>query len=206
MYSDRGSWVFIHIPKAAGTSVRNALMKHDDSNNQYWGPKFVPQLQRTVDKAHIQAHELYAFPELETRIRTHLVFAVVRNPMDRFISAYNYTRSRRIHDMSVGDLLKLITEYPALTVADMRFVHFCPQKNFLVLPNGKMVADFVTSNPNALVTMVANHMGMAIVMGHDNESSKAGSLRAEDLTTEEKGLINAFYAKDYLYFGDHFGR
>ena len=75
----RAGCVFIHVPKAAGTSINHAL----------YG--------RTL--GHYTALEVRnAFPRL---FNNAYVFSVVRNPYDRLLSAYRFARLGRTADMGM---------------------------------------------------------------------------------------------------------
>jgi len=73
--------VFIHVPKAAGTSVNHALY------GRPLGHYTVTEVQR-------------AFPRLWERAFT---FTVVRNPFDRVLSAYRFARAGRTESMGIRD-------------------------------------------------------------------------------------------------------
>ncbi|SFH65863.1 sulfotransferase family 2 domain-containing protein [Albimonas pacifica] len=72
-FRDSGS-IFIHIPKSAGSSVKTEL---------YGRPMY----------GHIRIADCWAY-EPETT-RAAFKFCFVRNPWDRFLSAYSYLRQRR---------------------------------------------------------------------------------------------------------------
>jgi hypothetical protein len=72
-YSDQYKCVFIHIPKNAGTSIIKAF-KLEQRGHLEW--------------------DRYQQEDPE-RFRNYFKFAVVRNPYDRFVSAYEYARMLR---------------------------------------------------------------------------------------------------------------
>lgn len=73
--------IFIHVPKAAGTSINHAL----------YG--------RTL--GHYTISEIEAqFPRL---VEQCFVFSVVRNPYDRLISAYHFAKKGRTVDMGMSN-------------------------------------------------------------------------------------------------------
>jgi len=88
--SETKQFVFIHNPKCAGTSVRNALLKFDTTNNQFWG--YMTANASKIDKAHLPMYMLrQIFPEYFKRLDTSFVFMQVRNPYLRAVSAFNET-------------------------------------------------------------------------------------------------------------------
>ncbi|MEM6438881.1 MAG: sulfotransferase family 2 domain-containing protein [Pseudomonadota bacterium] len=85
--SDAHRFVFIHVPKCAGTTVRGALADYHDQPKIFWGHEEVEPLGR-IDLAHLTQAELRAaFPEMAERVERYAAFAVARDPMDRFLSA-----------------------------------------------------------------------------------------------------------------------
>lgn len=63
--------IFIHIPKNAGTAINNLLFKRDSAN-------------------HLTVKEYEINNKFRKKIKKYFVFAVVRNPFDRFVSLYTY--------------------------------------------------------------------------------------------------------------------
>lgn len=64
--------VFIHIPKTGGTSLIQAL--------------------GMAETTHIKAVEIFNNDANQKLMKNSFTFAVVRNPIDRFISLYNYAK------------------------------------------------------------------------------------------------------------------
>lgn len=80
-YWNREGVIFVHVPKAAGTSINKAL----------YG--------RTL--GHYTASEIKArFPGLYSR---SFVFSVVRNPWDRVLSAYRFAKVGRTESMGMSN-------------------------------------------------------------------------------------------------------
>ena len=40
--SDINKFIFLHIPKCGGTTIRESLMKFETRNNFYWNQVFLP--------------------------------------------------------------------------------------------------------------------------------------------------------------------
>lgn len=85
--SDRHRFVFVHIPKCAGSSVRKKLSTHDDWNGFFTGVHQHDELGR-VDFVHLPLFVLDDhFPEVLSRVRRYWSAAIVRNPFERFGSS-----------------------------------------------------------------------------------------------------------------------
>src|ERR1700744_524201 len=85
--SDPHRFVFVHVPKCAGTSVRRALRAIDTSDGQFWRIGEHPEM-GAVHFAHLTLPDLARyFPETLAKIRDYQSMAIIRDPRDRFFSA-----------------------------------------------------------------------------------------------------------------------
>lgn len=86
--SDRYRFAFVHIPKCAGTYVRNKLNPFDDTAGYFFRRVDRHPNLGLCDYQHIPLRELQQyFPSEFERISTYSAFAVLRNPFDRFPSS-----------------------------------------------------------------------------------------------------------------------
>lgn len=92
--SETKAFAFIHVPKCAGTSIRNSLSPHDTRNNYLWMHYSMPGASETcanlsIDKAHMPlviSKNLY--PD-DSRLLSELTtFAASRHPIKRLTSAF----------------------------------------------------------------------------------------------------------------------
>lgn len=131
--------IFIHIPKAAGTSVRRAL----------YGTK----------SFHIPAARYRAADK--QRFDTYFKFCFVRNPWDRVCSAYHYLWSKReaeptfpdhrwaayyLSDVSsFEDFIGRLEDDPSFRSAIRRYIHFRDQRDWITAPGarGRPLVDFI---------------------------------------------------------------
>ncbi len=82
-------FIFIHVPKCAGTSIKRALYPYSDEFDQFLGGHpDVPDSQGGVHK-HSTALELKHFATIE-RWDSYFTFSFVRNPLARMVSLYNW--------------------------------------------------------------------------------------------------------------------
>ena len=104
--SKKNKLIFFHIPKNAGTSISNALLK----NEIYYYPwvitsKILKKFKQRTDNFFFDnvqkkiflftSHETVAKIEdkiSENIFNNYFKFAVVRNPYSRFVSRYNYLK------------------------------------------------------------------------------------------------------------------
>jgi chondroitin 4-sulfotransferase 11 len=99
--SDKYKCIFIHIPRAAGTSIKEAL-----------------ELQ---GRGHLPWQYYYlVYPG---QWNSYIKFSVVRNPWDRVVSAYNYAKMKKSY---WHDNLNKITPHPDYELLhDKRFAECC---------------------------------------------------------------------------------
>jgi Sulfotransferase family len=81
-------FIFLHVPKCAGTSFRDALKAYHDDAENFWYRRNDPYFGCEVDYAHMRLWELHAlFPRIFDAMAHYETLALVRNPYERFISA-----------------------------------------------------------------------------------------------------------------------
>jgi hypothetical protein len=78
--SDPHKFVFIHNPKTAGMSIRNAIFQFD-RRNKYSDEKL---MHLTMEQVHQQ------FPEVIEKMKEYYTFMLVRNPFTRCISSFSF--------------------------------------------------------------------------------------------------------------------
>ncbi len=94
MISNRYRYIFVHVPKAGGTTVKRALGDDPTIEENDWH------------------HDLAHFKKMHRdRFDTFFKFAVARNPFDRLVSAYCYNvrlmqENDAIHWRHYGDLYR----------------------------------------------------------------------------------------------------
>ena len=92
--SDTQKFIFLHIPKCGGSTIRNSLKNFDTRNNYFWMFDYLPGAEEKdsklqIDKAHMTSaifKQLY--PKDFELLNDYTVFAVSRDPIKRLISAF----------------------------------------------------------------------------------------------------------------------
>lgn len=78
---------FVHIPKCAGSSVRQQLRDIDDLDQRFFGTIDHPALGK-INGNHLPLWVLEAhYPDDLAKLRAVTTYAVVREPLDRFVSS-----------------------------------------------------------------------------------------------------------------------
>jgi hypothetical protein len=145
--SDEYKFCFIHIPKCAGSTVRAVLDKYDSRANFYWLKKEVDN-KEVVHFAHLTPGLLrkWCADDFE-RVNKYQSFALVRNPVDRFRSAFKQflseDRKKRFDELSSremrSELDDVITALTQGVQLNPRYVHFTRQVDFVYFQGQRFI-------------------------------------------------------------------
>lgn len=205
--------MFLHNPKAAGSSIRSALAKYDDRDNYYWDHEDNVRLSRVVDKAHITLDDFSVYPDAPL-IEDYFVFGFVRNPYSRVYSAFLEKNSQWgvTEDVDFNQFVQ--TELNEINIRfDWNFVHFCPQFYFFYR-GGKCQADFIgrfeslkRDYPRA---MNLAHLDVDADLPYLNRRTTDAGVSADGAQLHEYldkydanslNVVNRLYDRDFVYFG-----
>jgi len=148
--SDNHRFVFVHIPKCAGTTVKARLRAIDTTGDQFFSIVDHPQMGR-VHLEHLTLAELADyFPSAFDKVCEYRSMAIVRDPMDRFVSAI-FQRLREFARQRASDITPETVEAEAEKVAtylasgrsrlEIEYVHFNRQSDFLEHDDRRIVQD-----------------------------------------------------------------
>lgn len=145
--SDEQRFVFVHIPKCAGTSVRDQLRPYDSYDGLFSQTK-PHSVMGEIAYTHIPLDLLseHFSPEF-TKLRTYQSFAVLREPCVRFGSAVRqYLRRKDIHlaemhsEEARAAVLRILDDLEhRWNRTDPRYAHFLPQRDFIYLGEERIV-------------------------------------------------------------------
>lgn len=145
--SDQYKFVFMHIPKCGGSTIRLALK---DINDTPWKePEFDHDELGHLHSTHLPLWMLSEyFPDVYEKVREYDSFAVSRDPMDRFFSALTQ-KCRSILGVPSGDITPKVLADAADDVIshleksprkiDFEHMHFIPQHEFIFLEGEQVV-------------------------------------------------------------------
>lgn len=152
---DRHQFIFIHIPKCAGTTIRLALKKYDSSKGKFAHANGFVEGVGKIDMGHIPLKRLHEFfPEDFQKIKNYRCFAVVRDPYKRFSSSvYQHlkmysgmpVRSMRRSDFvaAVDDFIGNLDKFGSFLPYD--YIHFQRQRDYIYYDDKKLVENLYTS-------------------------------------------------------------
>ncbi len=190
---------YVHVPKTGGTSVANFLERYADSTAFIFSGQWKQSLKDRwsfTSPQHISAANL---SELFPENFFDYSFAVVRHPEDRIISEYKFRIERsRIHAaLPFSDWLRVVLSATKINA----FVfdgHLRPQVDFIP-PNTEIFK--LEDGFNNLTKWMASILDIEeSKMQFDVHSNKSKEHQLV-LSTEDRELIQEFYAADYKKFG-----
>lgn len=184
-FFDEKSCVFIHIPKAAGTAVSNAL---------YGG-----------DPWHYSAQETRAINN--KKFDSYYKFAVVRHPVTRLVSTYNYAQTHI--KKYPGTSLAFMSKYNSfedfilnwLTAENVgAHYFFWTLEKYLCDSDGRLMVDAVIKMENLSgdIKVVENKIGHRLDIKTMNVSKKTVSTQLDDAVIQR---IFDVYNSDFNLFG-----
>lgn len=202
-------YVFVHTPKAAGTTVRSSLLVDSSRDEVFWGIRPLPVGNRLYDWAHFTIGDLRAyFPERMKYLEEYYSFCLCRNPIDRYFSAvtqsikyiphvYNFVSADVdvFHGFANNFALNFLRR--DVINNDFRLVHFKPQVEFFTLDNRVVVDEIIK------VEDLASMSGkVADILGSSLDDTKNRTLRKYGydfgrLSAEARKNVIKFYERDF---------
>ena len=185
--SPRHGFIFVHVPKCAGTSVRTQLIACDPTHIALAQPGTHPVLGQ-IDYGHIPLTDLRAhFPEHFNYLCNLRSFAVMRDPLSRFGSSLRQTlwRYEQKHmtliapDVLRTRTLEILDEVAAeIEKPSAKFIFFARQTDFTFEEGIRRVNHLVPiEHVGAFITFIAAETGTP--MDADRRSNQNVELRAK---------------------------
>lgn len=192
--------IFVHIPKNGGTTI-TTLLKRD----RFLGRKTNLPNDHTGGVENIaELREL-----LGSEADEYFSFGFVRNPWDRFVSAYHYVCQRRPHMTSVTShdgFSEFVSAFASDPEEYMKIRYFRPQISYLGNSEGLLPIDFVGrfENFESDLKSVLDRLGIRRkLMRHRKKTARADY--RQYYTAKERGAVAEAYARDVEYFDYKFG-
>ncbi|KPP97788.1 sulfotransferase family 2 domain-containing protein [Marinobacter sp. HL-58] len=171
--SEKHRFVFVHIPKCAGTSIRNPLTPFNEW--QLAGPPWQKKnsVLGTLDYGHIPLFTLrHHFPAEFEAVRDYWSFAVMRDPFDRFASSVSQRlrmySDQPIQKRSLDEVRLVIDESIDYLSRQPReghllppeYIHFQKQVDYIQLDGVRVLDTIYTVNEiNDLLLDVGRRVG-----------------------------------------------
>ena len=189
-YPNQYRCIFMHIPKAAGTSVSTSLFGSGSRHLRY------TEYQRANAK----------------KFENYFKFTFVRNPWDRLYSAYSFLKGGGMNEMDARWAHENLRDYPdfpsfvrswVTTDNIWNWVHFKPQHYFVCDDQIQQKMDFVGRFETLEhdFEYVAQRIGISSGrLPHMNRIANSGHYR-QFYDEETWGIVASVYAVDIELFG-----
>lgn len=192
--------LFIHITKTAGQSITEFILKNinakiDIDNNLNYG-LLLNKDNLLPGPSHY--HHLFLSEYLENKIipvndiESYFKFAVLRNPFDRFVSAYYFQELYKQYD-SYYDFTAKITKLSNKN--DKLYRMFCPQIEY-ILPVGNTNKFFTVDNINDAFEFLCKRYNFKSITIHKNQNK----YKVNKLDSKTQDFIKDFYFDDFELF------
>ena len=186
--SDEHRFVFVHIPKCAGTSVREQIARIDSYSGKFGlkGPH--PKL-GYIDYSHLPLKTLRDhFPEEFEKVCSYRSVALIREPRERFVSAI-FQHLREFHGIAATSLSrkdairKAADIIKILDTGDVRqrleFVHFNRQFDYLCVDGKIIVRDlFCMDDMMSFVDFVRARVNISLDVARKSNASTVSRFSA----------------------------
>ncbi len=181
--SDRYRFIFIHVPKCAGTSVRAAVLPYHDADDRFL--KTVekhPELGE-LDFRHLPLPLLRELdPEAFHKLKRYDSYALLRDPFQRFRSAmaqrakmYLGKEFAQMDEQELRTEIERVMDYlrsePAVIAP--AFIHFARQSDFVQLGDERLVRHlYPVERVDLFVQALGRHIGTdALRIEHANRTT-----------------------------------
>ena len=195
---------FAHIPKCAGTSIEHYLSSLNGVEIAFIDEKF---LQRGSNNQWNRSSPQHIDGKSLSRIFPvsffDAFFAIVRNPVSRVISAYNFQKNRekKINDyISLDEFIndELIHKYNELGWLDN---HFLPQTLFFYPNVNYKIFKLEQNGPANAKVFLDEYLFNNIVESKMMQKNKSKDNFKEKISQKSLSILHEIYAKDFRSFG-----
>jgi hypothetical protein len=212
MISHAHKTLFVHITKCGGQSIESMFL---EDLGLSWETRAPLLLRANPDPslgpprlAHLTAREYLKFGYLtEDQFRAYYSFALVRNPLTRVISMYNYLKL----DLSFADFVhRWLPEQfelaPLYRLAGHdypgSYYRVRPQHEYLFDDADKLLVDeiFELEGIETSIDKIRARTGIATQLPHVNKP-KSVRIRLTDVSASDKKMIGKLYERDFNMLG-----
>lgn len=198
-------FIFVHIYKVAGTSVKQALRPYSHGmsrpkriankiSRRITGENFFKPYEQPLD-GHATASDYKRFLG-EAAYGRHFKFAFVRNPFDWQVSLYEYVRQTPHHHLHDFYMKMSFEEFIAWRCSEDRVL----QRDF-VQEDGKTIVDFIGRFENLEDDFreALSRVGLRAELTHINQSRRTNY--RSYYNDQTRALVSKAFAEDFELFG-----
>ncbi|HKL22798.1 MAG TPA: sulfotransferase family 2 domain-containing protein [Tichowtungia sp.] len=205
MLSHPHKTLFVHIPKCGGQSVETAFLNDLGLD---WGTRSPLLLRRNGNPrlgpprlAHLKANEYVKYHYASSEMfDSYYKFAVLRDPIDRMVSTFNYMGLKS----EDGELLQwdafLYQWLPRKIQSSNFFV--APQREYICDTDGSVLVDdvFWLENLSDAFETIKRRSNLESDLPHVNSSEKR--MKRADLSQKDSDFISDLYSGDLDFIED----
>jgi hypothetical protein len=204
--NDEKKFVFVHVPKSAGTSIMLSLQSLP-GNNVRWLAKTKHE---TLYELHTNVQQrLSAAENLSHRTPIgYFSFCFVRNPWDRMSSLYRYLCEKRprAEIETISSFKDFLIKAREGTEWICGLHSMRPQVDYFYFPDRKSPIDFIghfeyLENDTNLISKRIAH---PILLSRENKSSNSTTDYRHDYDNEMVEVVESIFSDDCLQFGYEF--
>lgn len=211
--SHKHKFIFIHIPKCAGTTITVSLKDYYGYNspeklrNADLNDFAVFKVARRYGNAYyLEQHSTYNevkeyFDNNNLNINEYFKFSCMRNPWERVVSYYEYA-----HKMAAICNIEWCNKVASMSFFEFITKHTDPQLNWVCNKKNNVAVDFLGSGRNIQkdFNIICDKLGIPQQqLPHINKSTHKHYTEYYD--DEARQIVAEKYAKDIEYFNYKFG-
>lgn len=135
LISHKYKLIFIHIPKTAGSYVKNVLMNIDPSIYEITHYKNMSTVKEYNMDGHLTYNQICEMENYE-EFKDYLFFTFIRNPIELILSHYNYILTEKENHFKYKNIKdKKIEDVIDMLVDDSDYLRFIVDKNNIISEN-----------------------------------------------------------------------
>jgi hypothetical protein len=195
MILNKHKTVFVHIPKTAGSSIERSLKPYQDIkhvalrrvNKTLNSLGSTKRLFNINEMTHASASDYVK--ELGANYERYFTFAVVRNPFDRMVSSFEFSKLRGMHDCSFNEYVL------GSSSDDVR-----DQSSYVTDDHGNVIVSFIGrfERLNQDYAQVAKRIQLPLRLPHLNRTVRRRYSEYYDDSTE--AAVRERFARDFMMF------
>lgn len=202
-------FIFIHIPKAGGTSVETFFVPNmkDRKKNVYGNSPL-----QVDNQAHLKFYHLQIqYPRLN--FDEYFKFSIVRNPWDKVVSSFFHSKRKIRKDLrkflgfGMSEDFTFNEFVEKIQNLEKKHPHYDEQWSFLIDKKEKFRMDYIARMENMQkdFDIICDKIGIPRQqLPHSNKAKRKHYTEYYD--DETRSIVAEKYAKDIEYFGYEFGK
>lgn len=174
--SHKLKFLYIHIPKNWGSSIYDSFKKVDADIVDL----HMPEEGNKVDKTHMLPMHHSQYDVVQSAINDgYKVFSTIRDPKERFYSSLRYAQKHlNYQDHNFFHYSYLSSIRNKGYTQNCRFIHGCPQYEFIFRDNKKIThKDFICDEN--LFENLSDYFGVKLEGSHKNKSDKSNNIKID---------------------------